>query len=251
MPTFLAQLPAEETLSFWAKTQAQFNQSFVEADRWKLYLEGLGTTLSITLLALIIGVILGVLVAVVRSLHDQQRADSRPNPLLSALNGFCKVYVTVFRGTPMMVQLLIMNFVIFASSRNAFGVAVLAFGINSGAYVSEIIRGGIMSVDGGQMEAGRSLGLSYVPTMRFIIIPQAVKNILPALGNELIALLKETSIVTIIGIRDITKVAMSIQSMTYQALMPYLGIAAVYLALVMLLTWLLGKLEKRLRNSDR
>ena len=141
-----------------------------------------------------------------RTFHDQQR-EERPGFLLGILNGICKVYTTVIRGTPMMVQLLIMAFVVFKSSRNLVGVAALAFGINSGAYVAEIIRGGLMSVDAGQMEAGRSLGLNYIQTMRHIIIPQAVKNILPALGNELITLLKETSIVTVIGLRDLTKAA--------------------------------------------
>ena len=151
----------------------------------------------------------------------------------------------------MMVQLLIMYFVIFAGTRNTLGVAMLTFGINSGAYVAEIIRGGIMSVDPGQMEAGRSLGLSYVTVMKEIVIPQAIKNILPALGNELITLFKETSIVTVIGLVDLTKVAMQIQTRTYQALMPFFGIAIMYLVVVMILTWLLGILERRLRQSDR
>ena len=150
-----------------------------------------------------------------------------------------------------MVQLLIMGFVIFAGSRNLVAIAILTFGINSGAYVSEIVRGGIMSVDPGQMEAGRSLGMSYATVMGQVVIPQAVKNILPALGNELITLFKDTSIVTVIGLRDITKVAIQIQSKTYQAFMPFFGIAVVYLAVVMALTWLLGILERRLRASDR
>ncbi len=236
--------------TFWQGFVKDFNQSFVEGDRWLLYLKGLGTTLEVTVLALVIGVFLGVLIAVVRSAHDQQQLG-RKNPLLGFFNAICKIYVTIIRGTPMMVQLLIMYFVIFASTRNQIGVAVLAFGINSGAYVSEIIRGGIMSVDAGQMEAGRSLGLGYATTMRIIIIPQAVKMILPALGNELITLLKETSIVTVIGLRDLTKVAMLIQGKTYQAFMPFIAIALVYLLMVMLLTWILGKLEGRLRTSER
>ena len=166
------------------------------------------------------------------------------------LNGVCQVYTTVIRGTPIMVQLLIMYFVIFASTRNQIGVAMLTFGINSGAYVSEIIRGGIMSVDQGQTEAGRSLGLPYATTMRFIVIPQAVKNILPALGNELITLMKDTSIVTVIGLRDLTKAAQLVQGKTYQAFMPYVGIALIYLAMVMILSALMGLLERRLRASD-
>ena len=167
------------------------------------------------------------------------------------MNGIAKVYTTVIRGTPLMVQLLIMYFVIFSNTRNAVGVAMLTFGINSGAYVAEIIRGGIMSVDGGQMEAARSLGLPYMPSMRFVVIPQAVKNILPALGNELIALLKDTSLVTVIGVRDLTKAAQLIQGKTYQALFPFVGIAIVYLVLVMIIAALIGVLERRMRASDR
>lgn len=237
-------------MEFWADFVEKFNQSFIEGDRWILYIKGLGVTLLVTVLALVLGITLGVLVAVVRSAHDQQKLG-KVNPLLKVLNAICRVYVTVIRGTPMMVQLLIMYMVIFASSRNQIGIAMLAFGINSGAYASEIIRGGIMAVDVGQMEAGRSLGFGYASTMRLIIIPQAIKMILPALGNELITLLKETSIVTVIGLRDITKVAMLISGKTYQAMMPLIAIALVYLAMVMLLTWVFGKLERRLRANER
>ncbi len=219
-----------------------------------MYLEGVGNTLKVAVLALILGVVLGLLVAMVRTFHDQQR-EERPGFLLGILNGICKVYTTVIRGTPMMVQLLIMAFVVFKSSRNLVGVAalaaILAFGINSGAYVAEIIRGGLMSVDAGQMEAGRSLGLNYIQTMRHIIIPQAVKNILPALGNELITLLKETSIVTVIGLRDLTKAAQLVTSKTYGGFMALFGVALVYLAMVMVLSWLMGRLERRLRSSER
>ncbi|MEG2097989.1 MAG: amino acid ABC transporter permease [Pseudoflavonifractor sp.] len=235
---------------WFAVFQKDFYQSFIEGDRWKLYLEGLGNTLAVTVVALMMGVCLGVLVALVRTLHDQQRLDSK-NPVLGFFNGLCQVYTTVIRGTPMMVQLLIMYTVILANSRNTLGVAMLSFGINSGAYVSEIIRGGIMSVDPGQTEAGRSLGLNYVKTMRFIVVPQAVKNILPALGNELIALVKETSIVTVIGLRDLTKVAQLVQGKAYQKFMPLLGVALVYLVIVMILTWAMGKLERRMRASDQ
>lgn len=237
-------------MELWTELVNQFNQAFVVGDRWLLYIKGLGITLLVTVLALVLGVILGVLIAVVRTAHDQQQLG-RNNPLLSVLNAICKIYVTVIRGTPMMVQMLIMYFVIFASSRNMVGVAVLAFGINSGAYVSEIIRGGIMAVDAGQMEAGRSLGFGYASTMRIIIIPQAIKMILPALGNELITLLKETSIVTVIGLKDLVKQAIAIQTITYQPFMPLIGIALIYLAIVMLLTWLFGRLERRLRASER
>ncbi len=236
--------------TFWADFVSDFNICFVDDDRWLLYLKGLGTTLQLTLLALLLGIVLGVFIAVIRSAHDQQQLGKK-NPLLGFLNGICRLYVTVIRGTPMMVQLLIMYFVIFSSSRNQIAVAVLAFGINSGAYVSEIVRGGIMSVDNGQMEAGRSLGLGYSTTMISIIIPQAFKTVLPALGNELITLLKETSIVTVIGLRDLTKAAMLIQGKTYQAFMPLIAIALVYLLIVMFLSWLMGKLERSLRKDER
>lgn len=228
-------------------------QTFVLEDNYKYFINGLKITLLVTILALVLGLILGVLVAIVRSAHDQQPANKR-NFILKALNFICKIYLTVIRGTPMMVQLLIMWFVIWASARSTDGnlirCAVLSFGINSGAYIAEIVRSGIMSIDKGQMEAGRSIGLNYADTMRFIIMPQAFKNILPALGNELITLLKETSIVTVIGLKDLTKGAMIIQSKTYQALVPFLAIAAIYLVLVLFLSWLMGILERRLRKSD-
>ena len=167
------------------------------------------------------------------------------------LNLVCKIYVTVIRGTPMMVQLLIMGFVIFASSRNFTMIGTLTLGINSGAYVSEIVRGGLMSVDKGQMEAGRSLGLGYGTTMRFVIVPQAVKAILPALGNEFIVLLKDTSLITVIGGKELLYAAQGIYNRTYEQMFPHVGTAAIYLVLVIILSWLLGKLERRLRQSDR
>lgn len=250
MAQYTQMMNAKQAIPFHIDMLHDFYQSFVEGDRWQLYLKGLGVTFQLTIAALILGVVLGVLVAVVRTMHDQQRMGRR-NPVLGIFNAICQVYTTVIRGTPMMVQLLIMYFVIFAGSRNQVGVSMLAFGINSGAYVAEIIRGGIMSVDPGQMEAGRSLGMGYVPVMQKIVIPQAIKAILPSLGNELITLFKETSIVTAIGLVDLTKVAMQIQGRTYQALMPFFGIALMYLAVVMVLTWLLGILERRLRQSDR
>ena len=232
------------------KIVSGFNQSFIEGDRWLMYVKGVGVTLEVAAVALLLGIVLGVIVAIVRTVHDQQRPGQK-NALLGIINKIAQVYTTVIRGTPLMVQLLIMYFVIFANTRNAVGVAMLTFGINSGAYVAEIIRGGIMSVDKGQMEAARSLGLSYLPAMRFIVIPQAVKNILPALGNELIALLKDTSLVTVIGVRDLTKAAQLIQGKTYQALFPFVGIAIVYLVLVMIIAALIGVLERRLAASDR
>lgn len=236
--------------SFWQDLAGQFYQSFIEADRWQRYLEGIGVSFIVTLGALVIGIILGILVAVARTLHDQQKGSDR-SPILNVINQICELYTTIIRGTPMMVQLLIMGFVIFRTSRNLVGVAILSLGINSGAYTAEIIRSGIMSIDPGQMEAGRSLGMDYVTVMKDIIIPQAIKNILPALGNELITLFKDTSLVTVIGLTDLTKAAQQIQSKTYQAFMPYIGIAIMYLTVVMILTRLLAILEKRLRQSDR
>lgn len=234
---------------YFETVKLHFTQSFVTNDRWKLYLEGLGVSLILTLGALSIGILLGILVGIVRTAYDQK--SGKKGAVLSVLNAICKVYTTVIRGTPMMVQLLIMNFVIFSSTRNLMMVAILSLGINSGAYVAEIIRSGIMSIDPGQMEAGRSLGMKYGTVMKDIIIPQAIKNILPALGNELITLFKDTSLVTIIGLADLTMVARNIQARTYQAFMPYIGIAVMYLVIVLIMTWILGIFERRLRKSDR
>lgn len=230
---------------------ADFEQTFIASNRWRALLSSLGVTLEITALALVLGVVLGVLVAVIRSLHDQQAMQHRSSTLLNILNFLCKIYLTVIRGTPAMVQLLIMYFVIMVNTTNTTVVAMLTFGINSGAYVAEIIRSGIMSIDRGQMEAGRSLGLNYVQTMWHIIIPQAIKNILPALGNEFITLLKETSIVNVIGMKDITKWALNVQGRTYQAFMPFIGIAVIYLIMVMIFTWLVSILERKLNNEEQ
>ncbi len=228
----------------------RLQRAFIEGDRWKLYLQGLGTTMELTVIALIFGVLLGLVVAVIRSAHDQQRVGRR-NFVLSILNVLCQIYTTVIRGTPAVVQLMIMYFVIFASSRNKVMVAALSFGINSGAYVAEIIRGGLMSVDAGQSEAGRSLGLGYFDTMRFIVIPQAFKNILPSLGNEFITLFKDTSLAQAIGGAEMLYYASTIGGRTFDYMPPLLGIAAMYLAVVIVFTWLQGRLERRLRESDR
>lgn len=239
-----------DALSFWQSAFVKFYQAFIEADRWKQYLNGVETTLLVTAMALALGVVLGVIVAVIRTAHDQQRPGHH-NIILAIINAICKVYVTVIRGTPMMVQLLIMSMVVFYSSRNFTMVGTLTLGINSGAYVSEIVRGGLMSVDSGQMEAGRSLGINYFDTMRFIIIPQAIKAILPSLGNEFIILLKDTSLITVIGGKELLYAAQGVMGRTYEAMFPLLGTAAVYLVLVIIFTWLLGILERRLRQSDR
>lgn len=225
-------------------------KAFIEGDRWKLYLQGLGVTMELTVIALVFGVILGLIVAVVRSAHDQQRLGRR-NFLLGVLNFICQIYTTVIRGTPMLVQLFIWTFVIFPTQRNKVLVAFIGLGVNSGAYVAEIIRGGLMSVDAGQSEAGRSLGLGYVDTMRFIVIPQAFKNILPSLGNEFITLFKDTSLAQAIGGAEMLYYASTIGGRTFDYMPPLLGIAAMYLSVVIVFTWLQGKLERRLRESDR
>ena len=234
----------------WQEFYVKFYQAFIEGDRWKQYLNGVGTTLLVTAMALAIGVLLGVIVAMVRTAYDQQR-PGRKNPVLGILNGICQVYITVIRGTPMMVQLLIMGFVIFSSSRNYTMVGALTLGINSGAYVAEIIRGGLMALDPGQAEAGRSLGLNYIDTMRFIVIPQAFKAILPSLGNEFIILLKDTSLITVIGGKELVYAAQAIYGRTYEQMFPLVGIACVYLVLVIIFSALVSALERRLRQSDR
>ena len=241
---------ALENPSFWQDIYMRFYRAWFEGDRWMQYFEGLGTTILVTILALLIGVILGVVVAVIRTGHDQQR-KGKHNPVLAVLNLICKIYVTVIRGTPMLVQLMIMGFVVFQNSRNFTMVGALALGINSGAYVAEIIRGGLMRLDPGQMEAGRSLGLGYLPTMTFIVVPQAFKAILPALGNEFITLLKDTSLISAIAGKEVVYFAKAIGAKTYDYMFPLLIIAVMYLILVLIFTWLQGILERRLRASDR
>lgn len=240
---------ALEDPGFWQDAYMKFYRAWFVGDRWRQYLQGLLTTLEVTVIALIIGVILGVLVAVIRTAHDQQRPGHR-NMALGVMNGLMRVYITVIRGTPLMVQMLIMGFVIFSSSRNHTMVGALALGINSGAYVAEIIRGGLMALDSGQMEAGRSLGLSYFDTMRFIVVPQAFKAILPSLGNEFVTLLKDTSLISVVAGREIVYFAQAIVAKTYEAMYPYLITAVMYLILVLIFTWLQGRLERRLRQSD-
>ena len=228
-----------------ASIKEDFYLNFIKDDRYLWLLDGLKTTLIITVFAVIVGLIIGFLVAIIRSTHDKSGS-------FKILNAICRVYLTVIRGTPTMIQLLIMNFVIFGSvSVNKIIVGGLAFGINSGAYVAEIVRSGIMSIDQGQTEAGRSLGLNFSQTMRLIIIPQAFKNVLPALVNEFIVLIKETSIIGYIGMMDLTKGAMLIQSRTYNAFWPLMAAAAIYLVIVGILTWGMNKLERRLRTSER
>ena len=222
-----------------------FYQNFIEKDRWQYLLTGLENTLLITIFAVLIGVAIGFLVAIIRASHDK-------NGSLKILNFICRVYLTVIRGTPTMIQLMITYYIIFASVNvSKIFVAVCAFGINSGAYVAEIVRSGIMSIDQGQFEAGRSLGFNYVQTMRLIILPQAFKNVLPALGNEMIVLLKETSISGYVGTMDLTKGGDIIRSTTYEEYLPLFGVAAIYLVIVMLMTAGVNRLERKLRTNER
>lgn len=224
--------------------QDRFYLNFIKDDRWMYIVDGLKVTLLVTFFAVLIGIVIGFLVATVRSTYDKTGR-------LKILNILCQIYLTVIRGTPVVVQLLIIYFVIFGNVNiDKIPVAIMAFGFNSGAYVAEIFRSGIMSIDGGQFEAGRSLGFNYVQTMRYIIMPQAFKNVLPALGNEFIVLLKETSVAGYIALQDLTKAGDIIRSRTYDAFMPLIAVALIYLAMVLIFTKLVNMLERRLRNSD-
>jgi len=228
--------------------------NFIKDDRYKYLLKGLWMTIKITFFAVLLGIALGVIVAIVRSTHDKTIKDMRPGfgkALLKIGNAIVSLYLTVIRGTPVVVQLMITYYIIFASSTNTMLVAVLAFGINSGAYVAEIIRSGIMSIDNGQFEAGRSLGFNYVQTMIHIIIPQAIKNVLPALANEFIVLIKETSVSGYVGIMDLTRGGDVIRSRTYDAFPPLIAVALIYLVIVVAFSKLVSILERRLRNSER
>ena len=233
-----------------------FDRNFIREDRWKSLLKGLGNTLYITFFAVLLGIALGVVIAIVRSTYDKNYADMKQKGgfgrwVLAFFNAICNVYLTVIRGTPVVVQLLIMYFIIFASSTNGMMVAIIAFGVNSGAYVAEIFRGGILSVDHGQFEAGRSLGFNYIQTMAYIVIPQMFKIVLPTLCNEFIVLLKETAVAGYVGIADLTKVGDLIRGRTFSPFMPLIAVALIYLVIVMLFTYLVRKLERRLRKSER
>ncbi len=240
--------------SWYLDMKEDFILNFIEQERWRFLTTGLKNTLIITFWALLLGILLGVIVAIIRASFDKTAPTMKKGVkkfIFWLINGVCKIYLTVIRGTPVVVQLMIMYYIIFATSRNSIMVAVLAFGINSGAYVAEIVRSGIMSVDAGQFEAGRSIGFNHVKTMSYIIIPQAFKNVLPALANEFIVLLKETSVAGYVTIRDLTMGGDIIRASTYSAFMPLIAVAIIYLLMVMILTWLVGKLERRLRNDER
>lgn len=236
------------------KLVKDFNTAFIADNRWKYLVEGVQNTLILTFFALILGVVLGIVIAAIRTTYDKQYPQMNRGVgkfLLCILNAISKIYLTVIRGTPAMVQILIIFFIIMASSNNKMLCGIIAFGINSGAYVAEIIRGGIMSIDEGQTEAGRSLGFNYVQTMWHIVLPQTFKNILPALANEFIVLLKETAIAGYVGVTDLTRGANIIRGITYQSFWPLFAIAIIYLVMVMFFTWLVGILERRLRKSER
>lgn len=217
--------------------------AFITQDRWKLYLEGFGVTLQVAFFAAIIGIVIGTIVALMK-LSRTRRGKK------TIFARIADIYIDIIRGTPSVLQLLIMWFVIMATTNNGILVASISFGINSGAYVAEIIRAGILAVDKGQMEAGRALGLTNAQTMVYIIIPQAIKNVLPPLGNEFIVLLKETAIVGYVSLSDLTRVANQISSRTYEAFMPLIGSAVIYFVTIKIITILLEKLERRLRKSD-
>ena len=239
--------------AWFAGIKSEFVLNFITKNRWRMLLNGLGTTLLITLFSCLMGIAIGVVVSIVRSTWDKAGADMRPGfsrGLLRVLNRIAVIYLTVIRGTPVVIQLMIAYYVIFAFSSNGVLVATLAFGLNSGAYVAEIFRGGIMSIDKGQFEAGRSLGFNYVQTMAYIVVPQVIKNVLPALANEFISLLKETSVAGYVPVSDLTYAGNRIRGVTFSPFMPLIAVALIYLVLVMFFTKLVSLLERRLRNSD-
>lgn len=234
----------------------EFKRIMIEDNRFDFIITGLKNTFIITLGALAIGIVIGILVAAVRTSFDKNKETLQLRGgigyfVMIVLNTICKIYLTVIRGTPVVVQLMIFYFIIFKYSDNGVMVAITAFGLNSGAYVAEIFRAGIMSIDHGQFEAGRSLGFNYFQTMRFVVIPQMFKAVLPTLCNEFIVLLKETSVAGYVGVIDLTKAGNTIAGRMYSYFIPLLTVAAIYLVMVMILSWLVGILERRLRKSDR
>ena len=234
----------------------EFILNFIDGNMWRWLVDGLKNTLIITFFSLIIGVAIGIIVASIRSTFDKNREVYRRRGgffyyFQWCINALANVYLTVIRGTPVVVQLLISYFIIFSSSRNGIGIAIFAFGLNSGAYVAEIFRGGIMAIDHGQFEAGRSLGFNYFQTMMYIIIPQVVKAVLPTLCNEFIVLIKETSVAGYVGVMDLTKAGDRIRGITFKAFMPLIAVALIYLVVVVILTQLVNLLERRLRKNER
>ena len=243
-------------MNFFLELKEDFILNFVNDNRWKWLIDGLKNTLVITFFALLMGLAIGIVIAIIRSTFDKNREVYKRRGGLFYLvwwiiNAISNLYLTVVRGTPVVVQLLIAYFIIFASSRNGTMIAIFAFGLNSGAYVAEIIRGGIMSIDNGQFEAGRSVGFNYVQTMVYIIIPQVFKSILPTLCNEFIVLIKETSVAGYVGIADLTKAGERIRGVTFSAFMPLIAVALIYLLVVIILTQLVKILERNLRKNER
>ena len=228
---------------WFAEIANKFQIAFLEGDRWKLYVNGLGVTLQVSLFAAILGVAIGTIVALMK-------LSVKKDGKRSIFSVIAQIYIDIIRGTPSVLQLLIMWFVVMKGSKNGVLIAVLTFGINSGAYVSEIMRAGIQAVDHGQMEAGRSLGLSKGQIMRYIILPQAIKNVLPPIGNEFIVLLKETAIVGYVSLSDLTRTASQVSSRTFEAFMPLIGAAVIYFIIIKILSKLIEKLERRLRKGD-
>ena len=244
-----------ETAQSW---MGHLYDNFIKDDRWTWLLNGLWVTIQLTVCAFILGLILGIIIAIIRISHDQNVdfvavsfSQKVKKFILNVANLICKIYLTVIQGTPTIVQIMIIYFVIFAESTNKLGVAILGFTINSSAYIAEITRGGIKSVDKGQMEAGRSLGFGYVPTMFYVIIPQALKNALPALCNELVVLLKETAVASMIAMQDLLAAAILIRSRTYNVFLPLIAAAIIYLVIVTIIRMLLTRLERRLNKSER
>jgi len=234
--------------------QRQFILNFIDGDRWRFIVDGLFITLRVTFFSLIFGTVIGVMVSIIRSTYEKTYSEMKRGPgkiILMIINKICVIYLTVIRGTPVMVQLLIFYLVVLVNISSGEVIGIIAFSINAGAYIAEIFRSGIMSIDKGQFEAGRSLGLNFVQTMQYIIIPQAFRNVIPTMANECIVLLKETSILGVIGVQDLTRGGQLISGRTYSPFMPLLAVACIYLAFVMVLTWLVSKLERRLRTSER
>ncbi len=243
-------------MEFFNSLKDEFVMNFIDKGRWKSIVRGLGNTLLITLFAVMIGIAIGIIIAIIRTTYDKNAETLKKNGgakyrVMKILNGVCNLYLTVVRGTPVVVQLMIFYFVIFTAVNNGLVIAIVAFGLNSGAYVAEIFRGGIMAIDNGQFEAGRSLGFNYFQTMRYIVIPQVIKNVLPTLCNEFIVLLKETSVAGYVGIADLTKAGDLIRGDTFSAFMPLIAVALIYLTVVVILTKLVKKLERRLRRNER
>lgn len=241
-------------MAWFDDLKAKFILDFIEKERWRYITTGLATTMEVTVVALLIGILIGIVVATIRTSHDQMVRENKKGLgkfLLHIGDILCRIYLTVIRGTPVLVQLLIMYFIILSSPDiSKRFVAMVTFGINSGAYVAEIFRSGIQSIDRGQMEAGRSLGLNYIQTMAKIILPQAIKNVLPALVSEIITLLKETSVCGYIGLNELTRGGDIIRGATFDAMLPLYTVALIYLVIVIFFTWIMGKLERRLRESD-